>query len=307
MAGIFLDAIKERIYAGDRAGARKELQVLLQAEPDNVEAWVLLATLLDDPDEQIHCYQAILHLDPDNRQAAIWLDALTGQRPEMTPRDEGEGLQCPQCGGIVEIRFLGDLRDKRAVCPYCGFHVDLPDTYQRVRQTREHEQLPGGGSRTVESVEVEARSDHAPQGQPPASIPSLEELQDLVQEMSGDELDPGALSELPESGDVFFSGRRVVSTEVQPESEGLLGRVLGRLGLDGPDDRLRMTLDGSEGPLALGGPLNPEDIIELAGGPLAPEERRNCPKCDAVVSRDAASCPWCSEALSGGAESTDAG
>jgi len=46
-------------------------------------------------------------------------------------------------------------------------------------------------------------------------------------------------------------------------------------------------------------PLTPEDVIRLAGGALPPAERQNCPKCDAVTSRDAAKCPWCGAPLSG--------
>jgi hypothetical protein len=44
-------------------------------------------------------------------------------------------------------------------------------------------------------------------------------------------------------------------------------------------------------------PLSPGEILELAGGPLAPEERRRCPTCLAVVSRTELKCPWCSAPL----------
>jgi len=46
-------------------------------------------------------------------------------------------------------------------------------------------------------------------------------------------------------------------------------------------------------------PLTPQEILELAGQPLPVEERRNCPNCEAVISRHAKECPWCSVSLAG--------
>lgn len=40
-------------------------------------------------------------------------------------------LRCPQCGGTMEIRFVGRFRqDRRAVCLYCRSEMDLPETIQ---------------------------------------------------------------------------------------------------------------------------------------------------------------------------------
>lgn len=36
-------------------------------------------------------------------------------------------LICPQCGGTMEVRYVGILRDKRLVCHYCRTEIDLPD------------------------------------------------------------------------------------------------------------------------------------------------------------------------------------
>jgi len=41
------------------------------------------------------------------------------------------------------------------------------------------------------------------------------------------------------------------------------------------------------------GYLSTEEIIEKAGDPLRPDERRNCPRCDAVISHQATRCEWC--------------
>jgi hypothetical protein len=47
------------------------------------------------------------------------------------------------------------------------------------------------------------------------------------------------------------------------------------------------------------GQLSPDDVIQLAGGPLPPEERWACPQCGAVVPRSAEKCAWCGASLSG--------
>jgi molecular chaperone DnaK (HSP70) len=43
--------------------------------------------------------------------------------------------------------------------------------------------------------------------------------------------------------------------------------------------------------------LSVDDILRLAGKPLPESERRHCPKCDAVISRDATRCEWCGQTL----------
>ncbi len=49
------------------------------------------------------------------------------------------------------------------------------------------------------------------------------------------------------------------------------------------------------------GHLSATDIVRLAadldGGVLSADQRQNCPKCDAVASRDAIRCTWCGTAL----------
>jgi len=48
--------------------------------------------------------------------------------------------RCPNCGGNLEIHFIGELKDKWAVCPYCQTRIDIPDAYQRIEHvTEEHE------------------------------------------------------------------------------------------------------------------------------------------------------------------------
>ena len=76
--------------------------------------------------------------------------------------------------------------------------------------------------------------------------------------------------------------------------DGLLDRLRGRTAEPDPEAEA-LVLGQEEAQVA--GSLSPELILRLAGGPLPPEERRNCPKCDAVVSRRETKCPWCSAPL----------
>lgn len=57
--------------------------------------------------------------------------------------------ECPQCAGPMEYTVVGDMRDKRRECPYCGFTVDVPDAFETGRV--EESVLPDGARRRVET------------------------------------------------------------------------------------------------------------------------------------------------------------
>lgn len=194
---------------------------------------------------------------------------------------EGDVLDCEKCGGVMEISFFGEMRDKRAVCPYCGAQVDLPDTYHRVRRKRKHKKGLWG-SQTVESVVVETRSDHPPDSQPLLSPSELDEIHDLLREVGEHGLDEEIIEKLKDQGIVILPGERItVRTEIRAEDRGLLSNLLRRLG----------------GDLSLPVELSPYELVRLAGKPLSPEERFKCSKCDATVPRSATRCPWCNASL----------
>jgi hypothetical protein len=174
-----LDEIRRHIESGDWEGAKRETAAILRADPENVAAWMLLATLVEDIAQQADCYRQALQLDPSNRQAAARLRALT-----------------------------------------------------RALTNKALEPLP----------------------QRPPSL------------------------------------KQGTASQVHAEKPGCLGGVLRRWGLQvtglGTSASHRDVHPQSE-------PLSPDEVIELAGGPLPPEERRDCPQCGAVIARGTAKCPWC--------------
>jgi hypothetical protein len=61
--------------------AREYLGRAIELAPDNVEAWLALAAVEDDPAGKVACFETILQLDPDNVEASLGL--------EMLRQDEG--------------------------------------------------------------------------------------------------------------------------------------------------------------------------------------------------------------------------
>lgn len=59
--------------SGDRLTARKLLARLLQEEPNNDQAWVLLAEAVEDPQRQRDCLERALKLNPANEVARLML------------------------------------------------------------------------------------------------------------------------------------------------------------------------------------------------------------------------------------------
>jgi hypothetical protein len=299
MTGMDLDAIRHQINAGDREGARRELVALLGIDSDNLDAWALLAILLKEPTEQAECYRQILRIDPENRQAAAWLNALRPQLLEAAAQEgpspvEGRTLKCQECGGVTEVRFVGELRDRRVFCPYCGSQIDLSDVFTRMEPGREQEQPPEGGVRSFDAVSTEASHDQVPGAQLPPETDDVDrvlwdlDLPDVEDETAG-QVRPGGFVD-------GASTERIRPIGPRKGDKSFLDRLLGRPRTGPEDSELTPDLDRGED-VSQSGSLNPEDIIRLAGGPLPEEERRKCPRCGAIVSRSENRCPWCSAQL----------
>ena len=71
-----LDQVKEFIARGDKETAVAQLASLLMENRRDVEAWLLLGEIIDDPSKKKDCYHWVLRLSPDNLLALTVLQEL---------------------------------------------------------------------------------------------------------------------------------------------------------------------------------------------------------------------------------------
>lgn len=210
------DPIRQQINAGDHEGARLALRQLLKTAPDDIDAWALLAILLSDPAEKAECYRQILRVNPGDRHAAMWLEALepeirrssahsisAGRRPvdeptrEPSPGEEklDKSLQDAARPGL-EDRTVGQPLDQ-------GGDRDLSEDLARWPETQPRR--PGFLERVVgrrQRGQPEARSLASPLGEGEAAIPpgSLNPV-DILR-MAGGPLPPEERRKCPDCGAV---------------------------------------------------------------------------------------------------------
>lgn len=206
-------------------------------------------------------------------------DEALGKASQTSADDPGADTLCEQCGGTMEIRIVGEMRGRQMVCTYCGSEADIPYAYLRVSHKSEYEDKSRESDK-AESVDVETRRDNLPGLQPFGDNPKVEELSELIKQGRLEGVDEETIELLKKHGfDIPTEGKSSVVSAI---------RRLDNQNEDMKNKRPRGYI-----------PLTPREILELAGEPLSAEERRNCPKCEAVISRFAKQCPWCSVSLTG--------
>jgi hypothetical protein len=168
----------------------------------------------------------------------------------------------------------------------------------QVKRQQEREKRTWG-TRTVDTTVIETRSDRAG-GLPDGSVPEF-------------------VDEWLEERDIYFP-----EDELRQRLKARGRLVIFRTGLDRGRVTLRRTIQEthregrnrsgvskvldflSGGGSTVGTPdaspafpsdrsLTADEIIEAAGGPLPPGERRECPECGATISNRALRCLWCGE------------
>jgi tetratricopeptide (TPR) repeat protein len=77
--------------------AREYLKRAAELSPEDVEIWLTLAAVENDPARKIECFETILELDPDNIEAQLGLDMLrddaeTAAAPDRATEDELEAV-----------------------------------------------------------------------------------------------------------------------------------------------------------------------------------------------------------------------
>ena len=66
----------QALKAGEKAKARGMLMAILNDEPQNEEAWLVLSAAVDDPERKRQCLETVLELNPDNEVARRGLGRL---------------------------------------------------------------------------------------------------------------------------------------------------------------------------------------------------------------------------------------
>jgi hypothetical protein len=105
---------------GDTKQARRLLEQATQDMPDNVDAWLALAGVVDYMEEKRNCFEKVLALDPENSEAQAGLALVEQKIAESSPISDGDagitycyrhpdvetGLRCNRCG--------------KPICPKCA-------------------------------------------------------------------------------------------------------------------------------------------------------------------------------------------
>lgn len=284
----------ERLHAGHKPKVQEELVTLLQGQPDNLAGWALLAAVADDTVHKADCYRQMLRLDPGNLAALAALQAIPPEEASTTQPDtrsqtllqpglrEDGTLVCPQCGAVMEIR-TNEEEEKHAFCPGCGATASLPASFRGAEI----------GSRPLDSAALakDAANQVPVEDQPaPSQAPADPDQHRGAQTTLPLEDEDALIAEIVRSR---LPQRAPVPT---PKDSGLLSRLAHRLRREPPPPTLAAA--GPDLQLAAAqDPLDPDVVLELAGGPLAAQERVQCPACGATVSRKQDRCPWCSAPL----------
>ncbi len=163
----------------------------------------------------------------------------------------------------MEIRFgkvtgPGGVRNRWAVCQYCGIEVALPDSFTH---------------------------------HPPGSIPpEVKEIHSLLQEKDLQHLDGETLEEVKARGYSLHRderGRLILSG--QPGLDFIVWRV-GEGEIWFPELMERISKSVPEGTLVL---VARRKGVQRVGGPVPPEKRIRCPRCNAVAFIHEERCQWC--------------
>lgn len=115
-----LDRALAAARRGHHEAARQLLDGVLASDGANEEALLWRARVSETDAERATFLQRTLAVNPENRWAADQLAAIGGG---AAPQPTSDTLQCPSCGGSVEVH--PERGAKAAVCTYCGSVLEL--------------------------------------------------------------------------------------------------------------------------------------------------------------------------------------
>ena len=181
---------------------------------------------------------------------------------------------CPTCGSLMQ-RVQGE---PRLICPVCNPISNATETAAptKTAPTQAYAaNTPAARFRKL-TTQSKATVDHWPEDLL-EDVP--EEARDLLR---GSKRTPAAphAEELRED---FASTLRDQCYVINLDAHGV--RISGGPSSRSPDS----------------GTMSPYDVVRLAadleGGVPTPDQRKHCPKCDAVIPQGESRCPWCGETL----------
>jgi hypothetical protein len=76
--------VQTAIRQGDKNQARNLLKAVIGQDPNNEEALLLFAQVAEKPEHARYCLERVLQINPNNAQAAKWLEALKTQPAQQT-------------------------------------------------------------------------------------------------------------------------------------------------------------------------------------------------------------------------------
>jgi tetratricopeptide (TPR) repeat protein len=114
--------------SGEKQKAQKLLARLVQAEPNNAEAWFWLAACIENPEQRQYCLKRVLKLNPNNLQAKRALkkseERQASQQAITEPRKKVSAVKffaanCPKCQGELRI----PVNRASIKCMYCSQEI----------------------------------------------------------------------------------------------------------------------------------------------------------------------------------------
>ena len=305
-----LEPIIELMNSGDYESAERALVTLVSVESQNSDAWMLLGHLREEPSLKADCYRRVLRIDPGNERARDRLQKLMKETGKSLHRwdfpKEEKLLRCPKCSAAMNVGYIGEMKDKRGICTFCGTEIDLPDSYNR-----EKVDYPGEqgvlSSRIVEETAIESRDDGSSEVvEEPAGADEVQEMVQLLAQRGISDPDIDFLKELQSRGislsvnsdaqdiapeqtveeeeefqDAFTD--EIPPAKKEPPDLGLLEEFLEKMGF---------VKQESDGPTA-------SELTAMIEETPPPSQRRTCPnpRCGASIPKSAKWCPWCSTEL----------